>query len=66
MTKQEVITLEDHYTTHAWANGEKSLQAGRWPHIELMLDAADPGVKTEVMARLTRLRREQAMKADKK
>lgn len=59
MTRDEVITMEDHYTHSAWANGDKALQAGRWPHIELMLNAAEPGVKTEVMARLTRLRREQ-------
>ena len=62
MTKTEAITLEDHYTNSAWANGEKELQAGRWPHISLMLDSAEPGVKTEVMARLERLRREQKLK----
>ena len=49
----------DHYTLAAWADGDKALQAGRWPHIKLMLDAAEPGVKAEVMARLARLRREQ-------
>ncbi|MFA5900473.1 MAG: hypothetical protein WC829_15345 [Hyphomicrobium sp.] len=65
MTREQVITLEDHYTTAAWANGEKSLQAGRWPHINLMLDATEPGVKAEVMARLAKLRREQAMKETK-
>ena len=59
MTRAEVITMEDHYTKHAWANGDKALQAGRWPHIKLMLDAAEDGVKAEVMARLERLRREQ-------
>ena len=59
MNREQVITMEDHYTESAWANGEKSLQAGRWPHINLMLDAAEPGVKAEVMARLDRLRREQ-------
>ena len=51
--------MTDHYTDSAWANGDKALQAGRWPHIKLMLDAAEPGIKTEVMARLERLRREQ-------
>ena len=63
MTREQVITVEDHYTESAWANGEKSLQAGRWPHIKAMLDAAEPGVQAEVMARLERLRREQ--KGDK-
>ena len=52
-------SLEDHYVESAWANGEKALQAGRWPHIQMMLDAAPKGVKAEVMARLARLRREQ-------
>ena len=65
MTREQVINMEDHYTNSAWANGEKSLQAGRWPHINLMLDAAEPGVKTEVMARLERLRREQSLKGEK-
>lgn len=59
MTRDEVITLEDHYTNSAWANGDKALQAGRWPHIKLMLDTAEDGVRAEVMARLERLRREQ-------
>ena len=63
MTRDEVITLEDHYTSFAWAGGDKSLQAGRWPHINLMLDSAELGVKAEVMARLERLRREQKEKA---
>lgn len=51
--------MTDHYTTSAWANGEKALQAGRWPYIQMMLDSAEPWVKAEVMARLARLRREQ-------
>lgn len=51
--------MTDHYTDAAWANGDKALQAGRWPHIKLMLDSSEPGVKAEVMARLARLRREQ-------
>ena len=51
--------MTNHYTTSAWANGDKALQAGRWPHIQHQLDAAEPGVKAEVMARLDRLRREQ-------
>jgi len=54
--------MTDHYTSMAWADGEKALQAGRWPHIKLMLDAAELGVKAEVMARLERLRREQQEK----
>jgi len=54
------LVMADHYVESAWANGEKALQAGRWPHIKLMLDAAPPGVMAEVMARLARLRREQA------
>jgi len=51
--------MADHYVESAWANGEQALQAGRWPHIKLMLDAAPGGVMAEVMARLARLRREQ-------
>ena len=52
-------SMADHYVESAWANGEQALQAGRWPHIKLMLDAAPGGVMAEVMARLARLRREQ-------
>jgi hypothetical protein len=52
-------SLADHYVDAAWARGDKALQAGRWPHIKLMLDAAPGGVMAEVMARLARLRREQ-------
>ena len=51
--------MTDHYTLAAWANGDKALQAGRWPHIKMMLESAEKGVKEEVMARLARLRREQ-------
>lgn len=51
--------IADHYVNSAWANGEAALQAGRWPHIKLMLEAVEPGVMTEVMARLARLRRDQ-------
>lgn len=51
-------TVADHYVNAAWANGEKALQAGRWPHIELMLSKEELGVRAEVMARLTRLRKE--------
>ena len=52
-------SLGDHYVKYAWAGGEKALQVGRWPHIQLMLEAAPAGVMAEVMARLARLRREQ-------
>lgn len=52
-------TMADHYVESAWASGEKALQAGRWPHIKLMLESSPGGVMTEVMARLARLRREQ-------
>jgi hypothetical protein len=52
-------SVEDHYVNAAWANGDKALQAGRWPHIKLMLESSEAGVLTEVMARLARLRREQ-------
>ena len=51
--------LSDHYVAAAWAGGDKALQAGRWPHIKLMLESSEVGVMAEVMARLARLRREQ-------
>ena len=55
-------SLEDHYVESAWADGDAALQAGRWPHIKLMLDSSPFGVMEEVMARLSRLRREQKEK----
>jgi len=57
--------MTDHYTLSAWADGDKALQAGRWPHIKLMLDSAEPGVRAEVMARLEWLRREQQTGTEK-
>jgi len=53
------LVMADHYVALAWANGEKALQSGWWPHVKLMLEAAPAGVMAEVMARLARLRREQ-------
>ena len=55
--------MADHYVESAWADGDAALQAGRWPHIKLMLDAAPDGVMDEVMARLARLRMEQKQEA---
>ena len=44
----------------AWANGEKALQVGRWPHIADTLDRIEltwPGISAAVMAGLTERRK---------
>lgn len=51
--------LTEHYALLAWANGDKALQAGRWPHIShrlAQLEGEFPGIRTAVLARLERLK----------
>jgi hypothetical protein len=51
--------MGNHYVHYAWANGDKALQAGRWPHIShrlAQLEGEFPGIRAAVLARLERLK----------